>query len=423
MVGLFINSIPVVVSLEENESLAEVIARSHAAFQRSLEFGYLPLTEIQKQGRLGGGSQLFESLLVFENYERDLTKAVEAWAGSVRIGEIGADIQDTYPLALSLFQGESLQVSCNYFGDRFSVETVRRMLDQFVRVLQQLPHCERVKDVRLLTDAEMGQVAAAGRGPRVDFGSECIHELIRERARQTPHAAAVIYGEQTLSYAELDVRSDRLASYLVSAGVGAESRVGLYLRRSPELLIGVLGVLKAGAAYVPLEPGLPGERVSYMLADARVEWVLVESGQMAELPLSGVDVVLMDGAGSDPQWLSEVGEQEQVQVGSEQLAYILYTSGSTGRPKGVMVEHGGLGHYLGYAAAAYLTEAMEGSVVSSPLSFDATLTTLLAPLLVGRSVELLPDDEQLMEQLAERLFAAGGNKLFKLTPAHLEALQ
>src|SRR5918912_2230840 len=219
-------------------------------------------------------------------------------------------------------------------------------------------------------------------------------------------------------------KAERLASYLVAAGVGAESRVGLYLRRSPELMIGVLGVLKAGAAYVPLEPGLPAERVSYMLADAQVEWVLVESEQMAELPLSGVDVVLMDGASSNPEWLAEVGDEELTsEVTPEQLAYILYTSGSTGRPKGVMVEHGGLAHYLGHAAAEYLNGEITGSVVSSPLSFDATLTTLLTPLLVGRSVELLPDDERLMEQLAARLFAADENKLVKLTPAHLEALQ
>ncbi len=425
MVGLFINSIPVNVSLEGNESLAETIKRLHATFQRSQEFGYLALPEIQKQSRLGAGAPLFESLLVFENYALDLSKAVEASAGSVRIGEIGADIQDTYPLALSLFQGESLQVVCNYFGDRFNAATVSGVLDQFVRVLQQLPECERVRDVRLLTEGQAAQVLAAGQGPRVVSDGRCIHEQIREQAQQTPEAVAVVHGEQTLSYAELDARSDRLARYLVAAGVGVESRVGLYLRRSPELLIGVLGVLKAGVAYVPLEPGLPSERVSYMLADARVEWVLVESEQMAELPLSGVDVVLMDGASTEPQWLAESSELDAVMpaVGSEQLAYILYTSGSTGRPKGVMVEHGGLAHYLGHAAAAYLTAEIAGSVVSSPLSFDATLTTLLAPLLVGRRVELLADDERLMEQLAERLFAANGNQLFKLTPAHLEALQ
>jgi amino acid adenylation domain-containing protein len=269
----------------------------------------------------------------------------------------------------------------------------------------------------------MRQVEEAAHGLSVTYESACVHELIQRQAKETPQAAAIIFNQETLSYADLDARSERLASYLVSAGVGAESRVGLYLRRSPELLIGVLGVLKAGAAYVPIEPGLPSERVSYMLADAGIEWVLVESAQMAELPLGGVDVVLMDGASSDPEWMADAGEHEPVPVSSEQLAYILYTSGSTGRPKGVMVEHGALANYLGHAAASYLSSNITGSVVSSPLSFDATLTTLLTPLLTGRSVELLADDERLMEQLAERLFTANDNKLFKLTPAHLEALQ
>src|SRR5205085_5427421 len=105
------------------------------------------------------------------------------------------------------------------------------------------------------------------------------------------------------------------------------------------------------------------------------------------------------------------------------LAYVLYTSGSTGRPKGVMVEHRGLTNYLSHAAATYLAEGVQGSVVSSPLGFDATLTTLLAPLVTGRSVELLPDDDTLMDHLSERLFGCAEPLLFKLTPAHLEALQ
>src|SRR6185369_432558 len=216
----------------------------------------------------------------------------------------------------------------------------------------------------LLSAAELRQVQESAHGPTVTYAPQCVLELIREQALANPEAVAVMFGEETLIYADLDARSERLASYLISAGVGAESRVGLYLRRSPELLIGVLGVLKAGAAYVPIEPGLPSERVSYMLADAGIEWVLVESAQMAELPLGGVDVVLMDGASSDPEWMADAGEHEPVPVSSEQLAYILYTSGSTGRPKGVMVEHGALANYLGHAAASYLSEEIMGSVVS-----------------------------------------------------------
>src|SRR6185369_11814771 len=106
----------------------------------------------------------------------------------------------------------------------------------------------------LLSVVEMRQVEEAAHGPTVTYAAQCIHEQVREQAQRTPEAIAIVHGEETLRYADLDARSERLASYLISAGVGAESRVGLYLRRSPELLIGVLGVLKAGAAYVPIEP-------------------------------------------------------------------------------------------------------------------------------------------------------------------------
>src|SRR5690349_6031143 len=134
-----------------------------------------------------------------------------------------------------------------------------------------------------------------------------------------------------------------------------------------------------------------------MLEDAGIEWVLVESGTMKGLRLSGVDVVVMDGAGTEAGWLEEgeeAGELEERKrkVKGENLAYILYTSGSTGRPKGVMVEHRAVSNYVAHARQ-YL-EGMEGGVVSSPLSFDATLTTLLAPLLAGKRVELLEEDER-----------------------------
>ena len=255
----------------------------------------------------------------------------------------------------------------------------------------------------------------------------CMHEQFERQAEKTPEAVAVVYGDQKLSYRELNAKAERLAGYLAEAGVGVESRVGIYLRRSLEMMIGLLGVMKAGATYVPLEPGLPKQRLEYMLADAEIEWALVESRYIDSLPLGGLDVVMMDGAGTDPTWLEEITESTELEAKpramAHNLAYILYTSGSTGTPKGVMVEHRGLSNYLRHAAENYLGGKIEGSVVSSPLSFDATLTTLLTPLIAGKQVELLPDDETTMGRLAERLFEAEAGLLFKITPAHLEALE
>jgi amino acid adenylation domain-containing protein len=212
---------------------------------------------------------------------------------------------------------------------------------------------------------------------------------------------------------------------LAEAGVVTESRVGIYLRRSPEMMVGVLGVMKAGGTYVPLEPGLPKPRLEYMLRDAGVELVLVDAASVGDLPLGSVDVVMMDGAGSDPEWLEGLAEGplEKEKARPENVAYILYTSGSTGRPKGVMATHGGLSNYVCYAAATYVGAEVEGSVVSSPLCFDATLTTLLPPLLRGKRVELLPEGETTIGRLAERLFGVEEGWLFKITPSHMEALE
>src|SRR5262249_49278690 len=135
-----------------------------------------------------------------------------------------------------------------------------------------------------------------------------VHELFEEQAEKTPEACAVVYGDGRLSYRELNTKAERLARYLAEAGVALESRVGICLGRSLEMMVGALGVMKAGATYVPLEPGLPKQRVEHMMRDAGIEWVLVNSASVGSLPIGGVDVVLMDGAGSDPWWLEEMAE-------------------------------------------------------------------------------------------------------------------
>jgi amino acid adenylation domain-containing protein len=275
--------------------------------------------------------------------------------------------------------------------------------------------------IELLDAAEHAQLAAWN---AIDTDSPtglCVHHLFEAQVKRTPDAVALRFEDKTLTYAQLDTKADRLARYLLNAGVTPGARVGIYLSRSPELLIAVLGTLKAGAAYVPLEPKLPKERLGYMVQDAGIDWAVLESLTVDELPVQ--NVILMDGAASDEHWLEDYAQGDLPGVAMSDVAYVIYTSGSTGRPKGVMVEHGGLSNYLAHAVESYLP-GVAGSVVSSPLSFDATLTTLLPPLLAGKPVWLLPDEThaQTLVRLSERLFAAGEGWLFKITPAHLDAL-
>jgi amino acid adenylation domain-containing protein len=334
---------------------------------------------------------------------------------------------------------EGLRLSFIYNTALFEAATIARMggrLKNLLRGVVANPEA-RIEELPLLSEAEREHLLYELNRTGVEYPRNlCVHELFEAQVQRTPDVVAVVSERQQLSYRDLNRKAERLARYLTEAGVELGSRVGIYLRRSVEMMIGVLGVLKTGGTYVPLEPGLPKTRLEYMLANAGIEWVLVDSKTMADLPLGGVDVVLMDGAGADADWLEEMesvegAQQEKSKIIPECLAYILYTSGSTGRPKGVMVHHRALMNYLAHAVREYLQDGITASVVSSPLCFDATLTTLLPPLLAGGHVELLPENERLLHSLAEQLFAdeteikagTSSGKLFKLTPSHLEALE
>jgi amino acid adenylation domain-containing protein len=321
-------------------------------------------------------------------------------------------------------QADKLDIRWAYRTDLFDAALIGEFAQSYAQLLQQIVENPQrgIFDYALVEGRRRDDLLLVGQAARQFYPQDvCIHTQFEAQAMRTPAAIALRYEEQTLTYTQLDAKADRLARYLVDAGVTSEARIGIYLSRSPELLIAVLGVLKAGGAYVPLEPGLPAERLRYMVQDADIGWALLTSATMEGLPLHGVDVVLMDGAATDTAWLEPYAHGDLPTVTATDLAYVIYTSGSTGKPKGVMVEHRSLSNYLAHAVNTYLPD-VAGSVVSSPLCFDATLTTLLPPLLAGKPVWLLPDDEQTLARLHERLFAPDEAWLFKITPAHLEAL-
>ncbi len=425
-VGLYLNSLPLSLELEQG-SWRELIEAVAGLSMRSLRYRGYPLSKIQQDVGASFGEVTF-NYMHYHAY-RELVA-----------GGVGPEVLDSYGFDQTNFDlltnfsrevdGDAMTMSLVYDPGALGGGLIGRLSRYYVRAYERmLEHLDEPHHAQsLLGEEEQHRLLLASTGAAADYPlGLCFQELFARRAERTPEAVAVTYNGASLTYGELDEKSRRLSHYLAEAGVGKESRVGIHLRRSPEVLIGLLGVLRAGAAYVPLEAGLPQQRLEYMLSDSGVEWVLTESELMAGLPLGGVDVVVMDDASTDPDWLAEFGTEAPHQLEAaptaDTLAYILYTSGSTGQPKGVMVEHRGLTNYLSHAAEIYLKDDLEGSVVSSPLGFDATLTTLLAPLVAGRWVELLPDDETLMGGLSEMLFGSEQALLFKLTPAHLEALQ
>lgn len=278
----------------------------------------------------------------------------------------------------------------------------------------------RVEDLAVLSVAEERWLLVELNCTGVALSRDlCLHHLFAAQVERTPEAVAVRSGSNRLTYRELDDRADRLARRLSALGVGPEVAVAIFTRRSPAALVAILGTWKAGAAYVPLEPAYPGERLAFQLADSRARVVLTESALADRLPAAaGLPVVLLDA--DLPESEPPASGDGAAAVSPQSLAYILYTSGSTGRPKGVMVAHEGLVNYLSWAVRAYDLAQGEGSLVQSPLGFDLTVTGLLGPLLTGRTVTLLPDEaglDELRAALDERDYG-----LVKLTPAHLDLL-
>jgi amino acid adenylation domain-containing protein/non-ribosomal peptide synthase protein (TIGR01720 family) len=316
----------------------------------------------------------------------------------------------------------ALRLDCDYNTDLFDGETIRRWLNHYRTLLEGIvvrPE-ERVSALPLLSEDERRRMLVEWNETEAEYPKDaCLQELFEAQVERTPDAVAVEFEGRRLTYRELNRRANQLAHHLRSLGVGAEVLVGLCVEHSLEMMTGLLGVLKAGGAYVPLDPAYPVERLGFMLEDAGAPVLLTQKGLRDALPPYAGRVVELDSAW---ELISQSSEENPHSVTSaENLAYVIYTSGSTGRPKGSLIHHRGLVNYLCWCVKAYGVEAGQGSLVHSSLSFDLTVTSLYAPLLAGRKVEILGTANHL-EALTDALRQPVDLSLLKLTPAHLKLL-
>ncbi len=243
------------------------------------------------------------------------------------------------------------------------------------------------------------------------------HARFELQARQSPAQPALVAGEMTLTYGELDERATRLADVLKSRGIGPESAVVVSMERCPELLISLLGILKSGGFYIPLDPGYPAERLAFVLRDSRAALVLSKAEWNSRFAASQVPILNLD----DDWMREEVSGNTKAKLHPHNLAYTIYTSGSTGQPKGVAVSHAALANYLSWCEQKYDLAKGRGVIVHSPIGFDLTVTTLLAPLSAGQTI-ILVEGEDPTEGLARLLRRDAHLTLLKITPAHLQAL-
>lgn len=320
--------------------------------------------------------------------------------------------------------GQNIVLEADYNTDLFESETIERFMRSYLTLLDamQTQPDNLLSRVPLLSSTDHMEVLENWNQVDAEQTTTPIHRIIEENALRQATAIAVRDSEDLaskLSFEELNQRANQLAHYLISKGIGADQRVGVCLNRKPELLVALLACLKAGAAYVPMDPSYPAERLNYLQTDASVSMLLSTSKIVQETQLNCSSVCLLD---KDAKSISAQNTQNiSTTPLPDQLAYVIYTSGSTGKPKGAMMTHGGLSNYVQWAVKAYEADQGDGSPVLGSIGFDATITSLFVPLAAGKPVVLLPEGDQLqaLQALAQ---TKDQYSFIKITPAHLEVL-
>ncbi|MFJ2774001.1 amino acid adenylation domain-containing protein [Streptomyces sp. NPDC087300] len=411
MVGLFMNTVPLRARIDPAETAGQYLRRLQEEQTRLLDHQWVSLAEVQSWA---GSTGLFDTGMVFENYPVNAAK-LDAGLGSAGLTVDSAAIRGGGHFAMQLIadlRGTALNVRVDYRPDLLADDRVREIAGRVARVLAAFVADAEVPVGRigLLGDAERERMLVEWNGVTGgEVSSVSLPELVSARAQATPDAVAVSDENSSVTYGELVGRADRLARYLAAQGAGAERFVAVAMPRGVDAVVALLAVVKSGAAYVPVDPEYPVERIAYMLEDAAPVLVLASDEVAQKLPATQVPVVVLDGLE-----LPDATPQLQAPAPGDP-AYVIYTSGSTGRPKGVVVEHRAVAAYLAHAGAAY-PDASGATVLHSPLSFDLTVTALWTPLTVGGHVHLAALDG---DDHASRARPS----LMKVTPSHLPLLQ
>jgi amino acid adenylation domain-containing protein len=399
LIGFFVNTLVLRTDLSGDPTFRELLRQVREVTLGAYEHQELPfeklVAELQPERSLSH-SPLFQVTFTLDDVEETAKGAAEPGRGAAESSSEGGDANFAYAkfdLALAFMATRrGLRGGLIYSTDLFEHGTMERMLGHLGRVLEQVAADAdvRLSQLELLGEPERALVLEEWNRTAAEVPADrCIHELFEAQAARTPDAVAVRFEEESLTYAELNARANRLAHHLRGRGVGPEVRVGVLMERSPEMVVSLLAVLKAGGAYVPLDPGLPAERLAYMLDDSGVPLVLTQAALRETIPArEGVAVLAVD----DGLLADGPAENPRSVAGPDSLAYVIYTSGSTGRPKGVMNQHRGVVNRLVWMQAQFGIGADDVVLQKTPFGFDVSVWEFFWPLQQGACLVMARPD-------------------------------
>ncbi|HEY4181355.1 MAG TPA: non-ribosomal peptide synthase/polyketide synthase [Kofleriaceae bacterium] len=424
LVGLFMNTVVMRSEVRPDATFAELVASERSTALEAFAHQDTPFEMVVDAlgvERALNRNPLFQTS--FQAWFEQGASTAPTW-GDVR-AELVERTKGSSQLDLEIsaaIRDEEIELAFLYNVDLFDHEAIVQVgghLRALLRESLAAPE-QRISQVPLLSAAERSQLLDGWNATERHHDRHAfVPTQIEAQVDRTPDAIAVAAGAVQVTYRELDERANRLAHQLIAAGVRVDQPVGVLLERSPELVVTLLAILKAGGAFVPLDVSYPVERLRTILVDAGVRHVVGESRWASRIEGATVDALWLDEPRAEREPLSSA--RPQVSLDPKNLAYVLFTSGSTGRPKGVMIDHGGLENYLAFCLDAYPVAVGPGMPLHSSLAFDLTVTSVFAPLLAGTTIHLIPDSFGI-DALVEAMRARPRMSVLKLTPTHLELL-
>lgn len=387
-------SLPMRVTVDSERLLSPWLQQLAEQWASLQVYRNTPWEQIRAASDVPHETLLFQSLLVLPDTFDDVDPERKITSDQLPFAN--------YPLILLGSVDPELRLRIRYDRHCFDDATITRMLGHLETLLAGMVNCldanseQRLADIPWLTAAERHQLLEEWNNTTVDYPKDkCIHQVFEEQVDRTPDAIAIVlpaansHPEQQLTYRELNDRSNYLADHLQKLGVGTETFVAIMMDRSIEMMVGILGILKAGGVYVPLDPAYPPERLAFMLDDSQATVLLTQSHLVQRLPHHSAQVICLDtGWGSDAPLMSV---PPVVEVNSDNLAYINYTSGSTGTPKGVTIPHRAVLRLVSGATYTRL-DAHQTFLQLAPISFDAATLEIWGALLHGGRCVLFPDN-------------------------------
>ncbi|WJY14208.1 amino acid adenylation domain-containing protein [Pectobacteriaceae bacterium CE90] len=426
--GLFISTLPFRANFATDTPLTEWLLALQEMQTRLFERQCSSLVDIHSWSDVPDSQLLFESVLVYENYPTD--KAAEASAqATLTLTEIDNIERNSFPLTLVFNAGEALSLKWVYDQRYFDSATIARLAEAFEYLLTQII-CTSKQTLASLTllDERMQrrltrQFSTSSAPKSAAALAEPVHRAFEQQARCSPDRVATLFRDEVITYRQLNGKANQLARYLHGLKMGAGSRIGICMHNGSGMIAALLGVLKAGAAYIPLDCHHPQARINYLVEDADLALIITEVGSLERVKATGAPCFCPD---EQQEVLAAYGIEDlddSVAIGEE--AYVIYTSGTTGRPKGVRIGHTALSNYVAHAVEHYLSPGEShrpfASYVFLPLTFDASVTAIYAPLVAGKAIFISDADEK--QPLADLDRVEGGCEFLKLTPAHLRLLQ